>query len=148
MRLAVVLVMFLVASVMHVSADGWERWRDGRRILLVRAASGQDARWNEQIRALSENRKGFVERDVTVLLWEGSSDFSAWPDGDSSFPAAAMARRFSDMKPANWRVTLVGRDGEIKAVWDRVVAAAQILALIDAMPMGRLEKEGRRRKQR
>lgn len=147
MKPVVLLAMFLGAAGMNVSAGDWERWRDGRRVLLVRAASRDDTRWDAQIAALSEKRQGLAERDVAVLLWEGSTGLSLWPDGGELFPASVMALRFPGMQPANWRVALVGRDGEVKAVWDCVVAAAGIFARIDAMPMGRLEKEERRVKQ-
>lgn len=79
-----------------------------------------------------------------MVVWRGNGDPSEWPAGGKSFPAAIVARRFSDLKTANWRVALVGRDGEVKAVWERVVAADEIFARIDAMPMGRREKEERR----
>lgn len=148
MRVVVSFLTFLGAAGMSVSADDWENWRDGRRVFLVRVASPNDARWREQTVALSENRKGLAERDVQVVVWEVNGDPSEWPDGEKIFPAAAMGRRFPDLKPANWRVALIGRDGEVKAVWDRVVAADEIFARIDAMPMGRLEKEERRRKER
>lgn len=147
MRRAVWFLTLLGVANMSFSADDWERWRDGCRVLLVRLASPDDARWREQIGALSENRRGLAERDVQVVVWEGERDPSEWPDGKRIFPAAAVVRRFSDLRPANWRVALIGRDGEVKAVWDRVVAADEIVARIDAMPMGRLEKEERRRKE-
>ena len=148
MRAVFLLPALLGAAVMSASADDWERWRDGRRVLLVRLASPDEARWREQTVALSENRKGLAERDVQVVVWEGEGDASEWPDGEKISPAAAMGRRFPDFKPANWRVALIGRDGEVKAVWDRVVAADGIFARIDAMPVGRLEREERRKKER
>lgn len=148
MRRAVWFLTLLGAANMSVSADDWERWRDGCRVLLVRVASPDDARWREQIATLSENHNGLAERDVQIVVWEGNGDPSEWPVVGKIFPAAAVARRFSDLKPASWRVALIGRDGEVKAVWDRVVAADEIFARIDAMPMGRLEKEQRRRNER
>ena len=148
MRRAILLLTFLGAADMSASADDWERWRDGRRVLLVRTASPDDARWREQTGALWQNRKGLAERDVQVVVWEGGGDPSEWPAGGKVFSLAAVASRFPDLRPANWRVALIGRDGEVKAVWDRVVAADEIFARIDAMPMGRLEKEERRRKER
>lgn len=148
MRRAVLFLTFLGAAGMSVLADDWERWRDGRRILLVRTLSRDDVRYGEQIAALSEKRKGLDERDVQVVVWEADGNPLEWPSGRKSVPAAAVGRRFPDLKPANWRVALIGRDGEVKAVWERVVAADEIFARIDAMPMGRLEKEERRREQR
>lgn len=85
---------------------------------------------------------------MQVGVWEGDGNPSEWPAGGKSFLAAAMDRRVPDLKPASWRVALIVRDGEVKAVWERAVAADEIFARIDVMPMGRLEKEERRQKQR
>ena len=41
-------------------------------------------------------------------------------------------------------IILIGRDGGIKAAWDKVVPPDEIFAKIDAMPMGRAEKSARK----
>jgi hypothetical protein len=40
-------------------------------------------------------------------------------------------------------VLLIGRDGEVKVAWEAAVPLAEVFARIDAMPMGRREKEAR-----
>jgi hypothetical protein len=40
-------------------------------------------------------------------------------------------------------VLLIGRDGEVKVVWEVTVPLAELFVRIDAMPMGRREKEAR-----
>lgn len=148
MNRAVLFLTLFCAAVMNAQADDWERWRDGRRVLLVRTSPHEVARWREQAVALSESRKDLEERDVQVVVWEGDGTPSEWPACGKIPFASPFARRFPDLHAANWRVALVGRDGGVKAVWSRVVAADEVFAQIDAMPMGRLEKEERRKKER
>jgi hypothetical protein len=45
------------------------------------------------------------------------------------------------LPPNEWLVALVGKDGEVKASFTRVVDAGEIFALIDAMPMRQRELE-------
>lgn len=148
MRRAFVFLALFCAAGMSVRADDWERWRNGRRVLLVRTSSRDDARWREQTAALSANREGLGQRDVVIVVWEGKNAPSEWPKDAEVSPAAAFARRFPALEREHWRVALIGRDGRVKAAWDRVVATDELFARIDAMPMGRLEMKERRTKER
>jgi len=141
------LAVILGAAAVNASADDWESWRDGRRVLVVRLASA-DERWRQQAAALADNSEDLQMRDVAIVWWEGGKDPAEWPAGGRIISAGAMARRFPVMQPSEWRVALIGRDGGVKAVWDRLAPAAEIFVLIDAMPMGRREKEARERKAR
>lgn len=142
------LAVILGATAVNALADDWESWRDGRRVLVVRLASADDERGRQQAAALAASSEDWQTRDVAIVWWEGGKDPAEWPAGGWIISAGAMARRFPVLQPSEWRVALIGRDGGVKAVWDRVVPAAEIFALIDAMPMGRREKEARERKAR
>lgn len=133
------------AAGMSARADDWERWRDGRRVLILRTSSRNDARWVQQATTLSANREGLGQRDVVVVVWEGDRAPSEWPEDTEIPPAEAFLRHFTGLKPADWRVTLIGRDGRVKAEWDRPVATDELFVRIDSMPMGRLEMEKRRK---
>lgn len=127
----------------HVSADDGERRWDGRRVLLVRSALHEQERREEQRAALAADLGGLAARDVLVLEWTGEQEPEVWPPGCGGSAPDVAARCGPDVSAEAWRVVLIGRDGQAKASWNRIVPAAEIFARIDAMPMGRREKEER-----
>jgi hypothetical protein len=139
------LLMFSIGilTCMNLVADEWNEWRDGRRILLVRAALPEDVRLKEQRAGLLAEAEGWAVRDVVVVGWTGEADFKVWPSGETVLVAALPQEIQAQLRSAAWRVLLIGRDGGIKAAWDKVVPPDEIFAKIDAMPMGRSEKQAR-----
>jgi len=143
MRRAARLAMLFCAAGMNASADDWDSWRDGRRVLLVRAASPDDARLRQQEAALSADPEGLALRDVLVVRWVGDGNPEvSLPDG-KAVSADVIAGLSPGLRTAEWRVLLIGRDGEVKVAWEAAVPLAEVFARIDAMPMGRREKEAR-----
>jgi len=143
MRHAVRFVVLFCAAGMNVSAGDGDFWRDGRRVLLVRAPSPDDARLRQQEAFLAANPEGLALRDVLVVRWVGDDDpVVRFPDG-KAVSADALAGLSPGLGTADWRVLLIGRDGEVKIVWDGPVPLAEVFAKIDAMPMGRREKAAR-----
>ncbi len=143
MRAALLLLSMVAAAWMSTRAGEWEDWRDGRRVLLVRAASPDDARLRQQEAALSADPEGLALRDVLVVRWVGDGNPEVpLPDG-KAVPADIIAGLSPGLRTAEWRVLLIGRDGEVKVVWEAAVPLAEVFARIDAMPVGRREKEAR-----
>jgi hypothetical protein len=139
------LLMFSIGilTCMNLVADEWNDWRDGRRVLLVRAALPEDVRWKEQRTALSTQAQGLEVRDVVVVEWNGEADPEVWRSGGRVL-VTALPREIQDgLRSVAWKVLLIGRDGGIKAAWDKVVPPDKIFAKIDAMPMGQSEKRAR-----
>jgi hypothetical protein len=132
-----------VVTCMNLVAEEWNDWRDDRRVLLVRAALPEDDRLKEQKNVLSAQTEGLAVRDVMVVEWTGEADPEVWrPSG--RVLVIALAREIqAELRSAAWKVLLIGRDGGIKAAWDKVVPPDEIFAKIDAMPMGRSEKRAR-----
>lgn len=146
MRRAARLAMLFCAAGMNASADDWDSWRDGRRVLLVRAASPDDPRFRQQEAVLAADPEGLALRDVLIVRWVGDGHPEVpLPDG-KAVPADVVAGLSPGLRTAEWRVLLIGRDGEVKVVWAAAVPLAEVFAKIDAMPMGGLEKEARERK--
>jgi hypothetical protein len=143
MRRAARLAMLFYAAGMNASADDWDSWRDGRRVLLVRAASPDDARLRQQEAALSADPEGLALRDVLIVRWVGDGNAEVPLPGGKAVPADVMAGLSPGLRTAEWRVLLIGRDGEVKVVWEVTVPLAELFVRIDAMPMGRREKEAR-----
>jgi hypothetical protein len=143
MRGALLLLSMVAAAWMSARAGDGEDWRDGRRVLLVRASSPDDARLRQQEAALSADPEGLALRDVLVVRWVGDGNPEvSLPDG-KAVPADVIAGLSPGLRTAEWRVLLIGRDGEVKVVWEAAVPLAEVFARIDAMPMGRREKEAR-----
>jgi hypothetical protein len=139
------LLMFSIGilTCMNLMADEWNDWRDGRRVLLVRSDLPEDVRWKEQKTIVSAQAEGLAVRDVVVVEWTGEADFKVWPSGETVLVAALPQEIQAQLRSAAWRVLLIGRDGGIKSAWDKVVPPDEIFAKIDAMPMGRSEKQER-----
>jgi hypothetical protein len=139
------LLMFSIGilTCMNIVADEWNDWRDGRRVLLVRSALPEDVRWKKQRTALSAQAEGLAVRDVVVVEWNGEADPEVWRSGGRVL-VTALPREIQDgLRSVAWKVLLIGRDGGIKAAWDKVVPPDEIFAKIDAMPMGQSEKRAR-----
>ena len=132
-----------VVTCMNFLAEEWNEWRDGRRVLLVRAALPEEVRLKEQKTVLSAQIEGLAVRDVVVVEWIGEADPKVWRSGGRVLVTALPREIQAELLSLAWKVLLIGRDGGIKAAWDKVVPPDEIFAKIDAMPMGRSEKSAR-----
>ena len=128
---------------MNLLAEEWNAWRDGRRVLLVRAALPEDIRLKEQKTILSAQTEGLAVRDVVVVEWTAETDPEVWPSGGRVLATMLPREIQAELRGVAWKVLLIGRDGGSKAAWDKVVPPDEIFAKIDAMPMGRSEKSAR-----
>jgi hypothetical protein len=83
-----------------------------RRVLVIDQPSGNDPAFRAQLAAFEAVAAELAERDVEIVRVPGAPVF---------------------------RVRLVGKDGGVKLDSAEPVAAAEVFALIDAMPMRRAE---------
>jgi len=143
MKMTTILPALLGATLMNAAAGEWDDWRDGRRVLVVRAGSPEDVTLRQQMAVLSAGPDGLAVRDVVVLQWAGEEDPKMWPSGVKALAASVLAARYAALRKAEWSVVLIGRDGDVKKAWDKVVPVEEVFAQIDAMPMGRREKQER-----
>lgn len=97
------------------------RWQD--RVVLLLASHGDPA-LAEQRRRLEAAASAMAERDVVVLVPAGAE-------------AARLRQRFG--LDDRFAVLLLGKDGGVKLQAREPVAADELTALIDAMPMRRQE---------
>lgn len=102
-------------------------YRGKNRVLLIFAASGRDPGYVAQNRLWEREQAGFTDRALVTL------------------PVFAAARRSAPLAgkygviPGRFTVVLVGKDGQEAFRTERPVAADEIYARIDAMPMRRAE---------
>ena len=112
----------------------WEK-----RVLLTFAPDDGHAPFLRQKALLRAVEEGLRERDMSVI--HAFADQRVSVDGT---PHAAGATSFYDrfaVGAGEFRVILVGKDGSVKLNRADVVAIDDLFALIDSMPMRRLEMQ-------
>ena len=116
------------------------RWE--QRVLVVSAASADDANLKRQLEAVSMTETEFADRDLIVvtLLDDGISTAG---DRELSADEVAAARSAMRITPDEFTLKLVGKDGSVKLSRDEATSMQDIYALIDTMPMRAREQVSR-----
>ena len=139
-RFLFIVLLFLTLPVQAQAVFSELKWNN--RVLVLSAGDDQGA-LEEQIFMLRDVIDGLEERELIVL--ELRSRVLEQVDGLSPFPFEArildsrQERRYlqslfqSDFD--QFKLTLIGLDGEVKEVWEEVTVPEDIFAVIDAMPM-------------
>ncbi|MEM6438373.1 MAG: DUF4174 domain-containing protein [Pseudomonadota bacterium] len=102
------------------------------RPVVVFADAPQDPRLLRQLREFEDNAAALEDRDVVVIV-------DAEPPA-SRAEAGPLRARF---RPHGFNVLVIGKDGQTKLRRPNVVTAAQLIRLIDRMPL-RQQEMGRR----
>jgi hypothetical protein len=113
-----------------------------RRIVVILAGSAGEELVRQQRGEMLKHGAGLDERDMVV--------FAVLPDGSvegvhGTAPTPAEVQAFRSRTPLNgaqaggFAVLLIGKDGGVKFRATRPVAAEELFALIDTMPMRRQE---------
>ncbi|MEL7485943.1 MAG: DUF4174 domain-containing protein [Pseudomonadota bacterium] len=129
------LVAFAPQPIATASLDAW-RWR--RRVLVVCAeeryppAKGPAATQLQFI-----DHEGYAERDV-ALVYVADDDRFYIDYASKDAGAFGNEDRLSEIcADDDFRVALIGKDGDVKASFQSPVAAEALFDIIDAMPMRR-----------
>ena len=120
------------------------QWRDRARPLLIFAPAPDDARMLAQLHTLGEHAAEMADRDLVPI---------AVPYRDASSGVAQLGpqeaevvRQRFHVRPEEFAVVLVGKDGGAKWRSGKPVSMEALNGKIDAMPMRKEEmraKEGR-----
>jgi hypothetical protein len=114
--------------------------RDRVRPLLIFAPTANDARLLEQVRVVSEHAKEAADRQlVTVAVAEDGNSQAGHRLADAD---VAEARRRFHVRPGEFAVVLVGKDGGEKLRAAKPFSFDTLRDAIDAMPMRREEMKG------
>lgn len=105
------------------------RWTS--RVLVIVAPDGEDPRIEAQRREARARRADYAERDLVVVEAIGIGA-----------EAKSIRNRFG-IGERDFRVVLVGKDGDAKLVEAAPIPAPRLFSTIDAMPM-RKDERGRR----
>ncbi|MBC7892388.1 MAG: DUF4174 domain-containing protein [Sphingobacteriaceae bacterium] len=106
-----------------------ERYRWKQRVLLVFAPAETAKAFSEQKTIFRQHETGFRERELVVL--------DLLPGGKNT---EALRRQFG-VKPQEFTVILIGKDGGEKLRRPAPVAAKELFDLIDSMPMRQRERQ-------
>jgi hypothetical protein len=125
-------------------ADAMEGYRGRKRPVVIFSPSDSHPNFVRQKNAMNGNRIGVSDRDMVVIYVVGNSlstDFGSSP----RLSAAGMRSRYR-VPESQFRVLLLGKDGDIKRDSLTAVPLPELFAEIDRMPMRR--DEVRRRTER
>ncbi len=144
-RTQAVLTPLLLAAVAvgaHADTPGADlgRYRDKNRLLLFFAPSPTDSRYIQQAQRFLGKAKadGLKERDL--LRFNIFERGTSRRDGiDLSVREADALRQRFDIHKGQFKVVLVGKDGQTAYSASAPISASQLFGLIDAMPMRRDE---------
>ncbi len=113
------------------------------RILLVFAPDSQNEFLQEQNRMLRQAHLGLTERDILVVqVIENNVELN--PPIKEELPGADALRQEYKVRPEQFTVILVGKDGSEKYRAPHAQAPAVLFEIIDAMPMRQSELHGKR----
>jgi hypothetical protein len=139
---SLILAAMVVASESGLeAAEAMSTYKWKYRPIVVFADSDDNANLAAQRRILTNNRAGFAERNMVVVLVVGDN-VSAELGPEPHQSAAALRSRYGVTSNA-FRAVLVGKDGGLKLSSSAPLSAAKLFATIDAMPMRRNEMRRR-----
>ena len=118
------------------AADPLKKLQWEKRLVLLFAKSRSDASLDKQVDLFRGYRPDLRERDMIVLSTTGSeetrSDIGYTPINRGT--ARELLKRFEPRK-SGLTVVLIGKDGDEKQRWERLVQPQEIFDLVDSMPM-------------
>ena len=112
------------------------QWK--KRVLVLSAPTGDDQHLKQQQHELASAPQEFADRDMALVTL---LDNSAATAGDRELTAEEVttARRDLDIPQGAFALKLIGKDGSVKLSSETEISMAEIYALIDTMPMRRVE---------
>ncbi|GEO05301.1 hypothetical protein AAE02nite_29650 [Adhaeribacter aerolatus] len=109
-----------------------------KRVVLVFAATAADARWQRQQELLLQANQELTARDLVVLGVLGNQ-VNTSSSKTVKLPGPEILREQYNIKPDQFTVILVGKDGTEKYRAQEVIKPGTIFNIIDAMPMRQQE---------
>jgi hypothetical protein len=129
-----------------IALSGWTAtplasFKDHFRMLVVSAPSAANPALARQTQWLSANRPGLQDRDVVVIRIVGDA---VKAPGALKLDAQGL-RQALGLRPANFGVVLVGKDGHEALRQSEPITMTSLFTAIDAMPMRQREIQERKR---
>jgi Domain of unknown function (DUF4174) len=122
---------------MSAGETALDRYRWQNRILLVFAPDADSALYRRQQEMLLVAERGLNERDMVIIFV--IRDTVSTKGRPAAAVAAVDLRDAYGVLPHEFRVVLIGKDGDVKLRQEEPISMADLFALIDAMPMRKQE---------
>jgi hypothetical protein len=122
---------------MSAGETALDRYRWQNRILLVFAPDAASALYRRQQEMLLVAERGLNERDMVIIFV--IRDTVSTKGRPAAAVAAVDLRDAYGVLPHEFRVVLIGKDGDVKLRQEEPISMADLFALIDAMPMRKQE---------
>lgn len=131
-------VIFALAALalppLAVAQGDLSHYQGKNRLLLVFAPGRSDPRWQKQNALLQRSTEAFRDRDLVRIDYLET-------DGSNG----AEVRTHYGIKPGQFRVLLIGKDGHVASGGPNPTALSELTQQIDRMPMRREEMRRRGR---
>ena len=118
----------LLLPLLTLAQNDLTKYRNNNRLLLVFAPSKGDPRWQKQNLLLAGSAAEFQERDLLRFDYLEKSGHAG----------AALRTRYG-VKPGQFRVLLLGKDGHVASSGPTPLSLQTLTEQIDRMPMRREE---------
>lgn len=137
-----ILCMSLMFSSSYVTAGSLDGYLFDTRPILLFTSSSKHPKFLQQLSAFAQFECEFYKRDMEVLTIVGNSDSVI--DGDRlTNEDVSFLKDELEVGTYSELLVLVGKDGRVKLRAHMPLNASDLLRLVDAMPMRRLEKATR-----
>jgi len=131
MRIVLYFIALVLVSSAHASDTNYgEHFKWKKRIIVLVADNQRNALMSEQVNIISAGESGLRERDVVVKQL-----FANEPKHAPLIKAYAVDKGFTFL--------LIGKDGKEKIRSNKAVNLSMLFAVIDAMPMRKIEMLGK-----
>ncbi|MEM8878452.1 MAG: DUF4174 domain-containing protein [Pseudomonadota bacterium] len=114
------------------------RWQN--RVLVLQVRNLNQLVLSQQKTALRADRDGLAIRDMAVFAMTADAVAPVFGPAPDLAETSVVGRLPEGM---DFRATLIGKDGGVKARWDEPVSLNELYAVIDVMPMRRREMRER-----
>ena len=112
------------------------QWK--KRVLVLSAPTGDDQHLKQQQHELASAPQEFADRDMALVTLLDNSAATA-EDRELTAEEVTTARTALDIPQGKFALKLIGKDGSVKLSSETAIPMAEIYALIDTMPMRRVE---------
>ncbi len=133
--IALLLLLFIVQPA--AAEFGLEQFKDQQRPLLVFSPDNKHAAYLGTTRAIAARQEGFNRRDMVLL-----SVFRNTGSADDYYLSSADASQLRDrygVADDEFRLLLIGKDGDVKFESNEAADLDELFELIDDMPMRQRE---------
>lgn len=132
MKKLIASLLLLFIALPAAAEFGLKQFHDQQRPLLVFSPDNKHAAYQETTRAIAERQEGFNRRDMVLL-----SVFRNTGSADDYYLSSADAGRLRDrygVADDEFRLLLIGKDGDVKLESNEAANLDELFELIDGMP--------------